>query len=358
MSIFSGQFNPLPWLQEKTLHALQAAAQLVDLANEPDTTAWYKRNLLHIAELLIDRLAPVVAFLNKADKDAAEREEWGTVLEGGTFALATWCRKWKIGDPTLVAKGSLLHLRTVDDQNEKDEDLFPEQSESDITEALDLKLQIYAFMTRRLVHDNLSPAAQKLLLWMLSSLWLNDPPDVVTISRRFLPTDIGISREDANMAYKELYEQGLIERVEPKEPNQPNDRLSLRLVIQGVNDSRHAAPYQHEEFGYPGARIAGNLTLGQTTCIELPKTLAATSARWFREQQDLTQLRDALQSNMGEDRIYIETAVFDNANDQPVLVVNLRYPIDSDLESLEHEASVFAQQWLANRLVRLSSDNG
>ena len=37
--------DPNPWLQEKSLAALQEAARLVDLANEPDTTSWYERKL-------------------------------------------------------------------------------------------------------------------------------------------------------------------------------------------------------------------------------------------------------------------------------------------------------------------------
>jgi len=45
MSVFEG-FPPGPWLAEKTLAALELAASLVDLANEPDTTAWYRKTLL------------------------------------------------------------------------------------------------------------------------------------------------------------------------------------------------------------------------------------------------------------------------------------------------------------------------
>lgn len=40
-----GQQNPVPWLIEKTAIALGEAARLVDLANEPDTNAWYREAL-------------------------------------------------------------------------------------------------------------------------------------------------------------------------------------------------------------------------------------------------------------------------------------------------------------------------
>ena len=354
MSIFSGDVNPLPWLQEKTLCALQAAASLVDLANEPDTTAWYKRNLLRIAEMLIDRLAPVVAFLNKADSEAALRDEWGAVMEGGSFALAAWCRKWKIGDPTQIGKGSLLHLRTVEEQDEKNEEHIPDSFDGDVAKALDLKLQIYSFMSRRLVHEQISQEGQKFLLWMLSNLWLSDPPDVVHVSRRFLPTDIGIGREQAGSAYKELYDKGLIERVERADSGSGADRLSLRLVVQGVNDSRHDVQYREEEFGYAGARIAGKVTAGHEVLIGLPETLANTLGRWFNEPQALTELRDAVQAQIGEDRVYIEGAEVKYRDELPVLSFKFRYPFEADPKPLEDELAQMAQSWLTERLFRLS----
>ncbi len=107
------------WLQEKTLRALQSAVSIVDIANEPDTTAWYKRKLLSHAESIIARLAPVVALLYGAESTAADSEEWQAMLEGGSFALAAWCRKFKIADPHDLGKGSLRHLRAVEEDDEK-----------------------------------------------------------------------------------------------------------------------------------------------------------------------------------------------------------------------------------------------
>lgn len=351
MSIWSGEFNPTRWLQEKTLYALEAAVSLVDVANEPDTTAWYKRKLVRTAELIVDRLAPVVAFLNQAGPEAADREEWGPVLDGGSFALATWCRKWKIGDPTKIAKGSLLHLRTVEEDEEKAEELLSEPFEGNFEAAYDIKLQIYSYMSRRLLDQELSPAAQKFLLWMLGDLWLSDPPDVVGVSRRFLPTDIAVTREEATSAYKELYDRGLIERVAPTNTEERPDRLGLRLVVHGLNDSRHASPYQEEEFGYPGARIAGKPTLGQGKFVELPETFSAMLGRWFKEARELTELRDFVQARLGEDKVYVERAEVKFYKDLPRLIVYFRHPIDAESERLESELSALAEQWLKEKLV-------
>lgn len=351
MSIFSGVFEPLPWLREKTLHALQAAANLVDVANEPDTTNWYKRKLLMQAELIVDRLAPVVAYLNGAGEVAAGRDEWGSILEGGNFALATWCRKWKIGDPSNIAKGSLLHLRTVEEDDEKAEELDPVDFEGSLEAALDLKVQIYSCMSRRLLSEQLSPAAHRMMLWLMSNLWLADPPDVVRISKRFLPTDIGVADKEATEAYKELYDQGFIERVDSEDPNDRSNHLLLRLVIQGQNDSRHPAAYQEEEFGYPGSRIAGQRTSGQGNFIKLPDILTVMLRQWFANPQELSELRDYLQAQIGEDNIYVERAEIKYQAEMPKLLVYFRYPFQSDLEPLEKVLSNCAERWFKERVI-------
>ena len=64
-------------------------------------------------------------------------------------------------------KRCLAHLRTVEEDNEKAEELVPETFEGSVEAALDLKLDIYSFMSRRLLDQDLSPVAQRLLLWML-----------------------------------------------------------------------------------------------------------------------------------------------------------------------------------------------
>jgi DNA-binding transcriptional MocR family regulator len=176
------------------------------------------------------------------------------------------------------------------------------------------------------------------------------------MSKRFLPTDIGITREDASLAYRELHDRGLIERIEVADSDKRTDRLSVRLVVQGLNDSRHAGQFRAEEFGYPGARIAGQVTAGQEAFVELPKTLASTLGRWFKEPQALTELRDALQAQMGEDRVYIEGAEVKYRDEQPVLLICFRYPFDADLKPIEKELSELAPKWLMDRLVRLTPE--
>ena len=351
MSIFSGAFDALPWLQEKTLSALQSSVRLIDLANEPDTTDWYRRNLTTIAEHILEPLAPVVALLHGAGADAADREEWEPILTGGSFALATWCRKWKIADPVNMAKGSIKHLRTVEEDEAKAEEIMPESFSGDTQSALELKLEIYASMSQLLLGDLLSAQAQRMLLWMMRGLWFSSPPDVVGVSRKFLPTDIGVSNEEAAEAYKELFDKGLIERVAPESDEINSDRLQLRLVVQGVNDSRHTLAFVAEKFGFPGARIAGKSTSGQTLLIELPRTLSSIVGRWLKEPKELGDLRGFLQSRVGADAAYVERAEICHRSAGPRLELQFRYPLDAERQPIERQLKEFAEAWLKEKLL-------
>jgi hypothetical protein len=190
-----------------------------------------------------------------------------------------------------------------------------------------------------------------LLLWLLGDLWLADPPDIVGVSRRFLPTDIGVARDEAGSAYKELYDRGLIERVDSNATEERLDRLSLRLVVRGLNDSKHAALYRDEDFGYPGARIAGKVTSGQGKFIRLPDTLSAMLGRWFKQDQQLGELRDFLQAQMGEEKMDVEQAEVKFRDDKPALLVLFRYPLDAELKPLERDLSEYAEQWFKQKLL-------
>jgi hypothetical protein len=351
MSLFSGVFNPLPYLQEKTLAALVAAVELIDLANEPDTTEWYKRNLTKIASAIIDRLVPVVALVHSAGEEAAGQSR--AMIDGGSFALTRWCKKYKIGDSRSVGKLSVADLKLASELEEKSEEIETPQFDG---EWQDLKLSIYNSMCSRLLYDELPIPSQKFLLWLMRGLWISDPPDVVRISKRFLPTDIGISREDAAQAYRLLHEHGIIERVIDKaDDGEKRDSIKLRLVVQGVNDSRHPPEFTEEEFGYPGARIRGQVTSGQTVLLPVPETIAERLQRWFKEERNLPELRNELQSTFGEDRIFVENAKIKCADDEPMVEIQFRYPLEDELEALDKELKEFAKKWLTKNLETIFS---
>jgi hypothetical protein len=77
MSIFDKKsgVDPRPWLEEKALACLRDAAELVDLANESDTTPWHSRRLRRAASPLIGRLAPMALLVHGAGQDALKDAE-------------------------------------------------------------------------------------------------------------------------------------------------------------------------------------------------------------------------------------------------------------------------------------------
>jgi hypothetical protein len=98
-----------PWLQEKSLAALKEAAKLVDLANEPETADWYAKTLRRRGESLVASLLPVVSTLFEADDEAMIPEQVSAVSEGGSFALAKWCKQNRVGDPRDIADNLIRH---------------------------------------------------------------------------------------------------------------------------------------------------------------------------------------------------------------------------------------------------------
>lgn len=343
MSVFTG-FPPIDWLREKTLSVLQAAVLLVDLANEPDTTDWYRQKLLDISGHMISTLLPVVGFVHGKEDQAVGQDQWQAILEGGSFALGVWCKRWKIGRGA-IASSAVLRVCSEDETREKAEAIAPPVFEGDTEEANDLKIQIYNGMVSRLLFDSPPQAAQRMLLWMMKSLWVSSPPDVVSVSKRFLPTDIGLTPEETAETYRYLHDLGYFERVELSDGDGREDRLTLRLIVRDVNESKYPSDFKEETFGFPGARINGQRTSGQKLIIR-QRDVSTKLAWWFREAQSLPDLKDELQSKIGTDKIFVESAEVSLFEDKPRIVIDFRYPLASGRESLEAEVKVLVLSWL------------
>ena len=347
MSIFdpTSGWNPLPWLQEKTLRALEEAARLVDLANEKDTAPWYAKELKRRAGALIGRLAPVVSLLHQVE-DAASHDEWGAIRERGTFALAAWCKKHDVQDPAQRAFDLLAKEHEDGEAEAKAERHAPERDDLDDLRTLDLRCTIYGSLTRRLLHEDLPEAARRMLLWALSHLTLGHGPDVVSLSRRFLPTDIDLDPETTAAAYRCLIERGLIERVDD---DADGDALRLRLIAEGFNESKQPLPPGEVTFGFPGARVGGKPTLGNELRVALPAAYLKTLLRWRFGDDDRKALGAALQAHLGPQRAFVEAIAIDDGG-EPAVLVRLRYSWDEDDRDMTralHEATL---AWVRARL--------
>jgi hypothetical protein len=353
MSIFdrTSGMNAVPWLQEKSLACLGDAARLVDLANEPDTAPWYAKEVRRRAAGLIGRLAPMVALFYDSGEAAAATKEWEGIAERGSFALAAWCRRHDVADPNAKAFNLLARERTADEAAEKGELPSEHALEGDGSEEAesrrdDLRLFLYSLMTRRLVHEPLPDPARRLLLWALSHLHVSDLPDTVALSKRFLPTDIDASDAETAQAYRLLCERGYFERV-ARAGGSP-DALLVRLVGEGLNESKQPPEFVEENFGYPGSRIGGKPTCGTEVKVELPATLTSVVQKWAWTAEDHEALRASVQEKLGRDCAYVEGV--DMARTTGTVTVRLRFPLDESESSVRGGVHAATVEWLRRRL--------
>jgi hypothetical protein len=353
MSLFDedSPMNPVPWLQEKSLKALEDSARLVDLANEPDTTSWYERKLKEHSSRIIGRLAPIVALLHEAGQEAANHEAWSPIVEGGSFALAGWCKRYDIRDPVKAAFDLVAQEQDEQERDEKAETPEEETIDAEDTRSAWIRLQVYSRMAQRMLHEDVPDNARRLLLWLLHDLYLSPWADAVSVSRKFLPGDIGCTPDQTLQAYRFLCERGFVERsVELSEAD--SDRLVLRLIADGVNEHKHPTPYQDERFGYPGARIAGKPTWGNHVLLSVPEAYRRVLHSWRLSDDDLALLRDALQRIVGEDRVFVEEVKIAQIESDTCISARVRTPFDTspaDDDALKHDLETAAETWLRER---------
>ncbi|MBI2390077.1 MAG: hypothetical protein HYV09_10850 [Deltaproteobacteria bacterium] len=351
MTIFDSGLFELPYVQEKTLRALEDAARFVDLANEPDTTKWYAKRLRELASPAVTHLVAAVAHVYQAGADAVRAEHVDAILKGGTFALARWSKEFKIVDSVRVAFAPFAPARTDEEIDEKAEAVPEALISAEEAHALDLRLEVCGAMARAMLHQDLPDVCKRILCWLVMDLTRSSFADVVVVSRKFLPGDIDRTAEETAAAYRALYERGLIERVDGV-PNLRDDAIALRLVAAGLNGSKHPAPFREETFGYPGARIAGKRTTGNELWVYPNQALAKASERWLATDAELLSLREAMQRALGEDRAYVETVQRGSTERGSVLRVRVRFPYEADEAVLQAELEAVADAWLRALVVR------
>lgn len=348
MTIFDSTsgWDSTEWLREKSLAALETAVRLVDLANEPDTTPWYRKNLKHIAEHLIARLVPMTALFHGVGQAGVTPEEWKGIVERGTFALTKWCRKWKVANPYHFSVELEAKEREQDEIDEKNQVTQAEIEKNGNDRAL--KLGIYSHMALKMLHRDLTEPAKRLLSWALFHLYTSEYSDIVVLSKIFLPTDIGCTPEETLDGYRLLYEKGLIEKVDLADII--DEAIAIRLVEEGINDSKHALPYQAEVFGRKGLRIQGKNTTGNIFRFDFDKGLTKY-LEWLKRSEDkLEQFREYLQQAIGTDNAYIEDVRVllgpDRTNNTAALEIEIRYPLEADDRIIEGVLQSYSKKWL------------
>lgn len=350
MSIFdptSGMHSG-DWLREKSLASLEVAVSLIDLANEPDTTPWYSKNLKQIANLLVSRLLPMTALLHGVGTQGVESGEWQNILDKGTFALTKWCRKWGVANPYRFRDGLTASPRDEAEIIEKNMIVKPLIITKDEEDSNLLKLEIYQNMALQMLNCELTVPAGRLLSYMLFHLNISDYADIVVLDKNFLPTDIGCSPQETSQAYEFLFQKGLIERVDGLKIR---DRgIALRLVVEGINNSKHPPEFQEEKFGRPGLRIQGKPTIGNIFLVSLDKSQSKYLEWLARSPEKILRLGEFLQQSIGEDKVYIEEIrIFSESlpdGSRPDLEIEFRYPFEAMDDDLESQIKNKVEEWI------------
>jgi hypothetical protein len=351
MSIFdpTSGMNPTDWLQEKSLAALETAVKLIDLANEPDTTPWYEKNLKRIAEHLISRLVPMTALFHGVAAEGVKNEEWRYIVESGTFALTKWCRKWNIANPYRFSNSLTARERDGNETIEKSQSIQPDVVPGEDEHTSSLKLYIYSHMTLRLLRDELTKPAKRLMAWALFHLYASEYADIVVLNKAFLPTDIGCTPKETGEGYRQLYRSGLIEKIEGLDII--DEAIALRLVVDGLNDSKHAIPFQEETFGRQGLRIRGEPTTGNIIHLTFHRHHNEKYLEWLAcSPKKIQQLHDYLQQAIGNDHAYIEDVGVivgpDETNSGRTLEIVIRYPLSVDDRVIEYQLERIVEKWI------------
>jgi hypothetical protein len=250
-----GQRNPVPWLIEKTAVALGEAARLVDLANEPDTNAWYRHALKALAFPMIGRLAPIVAVLCDRPETADEPHKWEAIAEGGSPALREWIARHElerdIGDCVASTGPRLSTPHAI--ARDRAERIEKPPVPADVENRAGIQARLLANSAAWLLRHSPPEAARRLLLWIMTHMEGGEYVDVVTLSRTFLANDIDATSAETSEAYRTLVEAGVLERADYLPAPENADCFRVRLALLGDNETKYPRPYQPEVFG-PGRR--------------------------------------------------------------------------------------------------------
>jgi DNA-binding MarR family transcriptional regulator len=225
------------WVREKVGLVLEELARIADIAKDPETPAWYKRNLRKSLHPAIANALKVLLWSNdRTDEWTVELSQRPT--EHGTLGLAA----------TLSGLGIRHQLRvgepTVDPDDEDDrEPVSPDQPPAPSGDPwADAARQWAVRVTFQRLGDKEIPTNERRLLsWIAYHLAMSDHADVAFLARRFLASDLRLTEAEGQAAL-----QGLIERGYVREERGLGDerRIALRLVVEGMNDPRHE-PMEH-----------------------------------------------------------------------------------------------------------------
>ena len=220
------------WVREKVGLVLEELARIADIAKDPQTPAWYKRNLRQSLQPAIANALKVLLWSH------GRTEEWTTELhqrptEHGTLGLAATLNSLSIahqlpvGEPTVDPDDN-------DDREPASYDELPSASADPWAESV--RQWVVRMTFQRLGDEQIPANERRLLSWIAYHLAMSDHADVAFLTRRFLASDVRLTDAEGQAALGALIERGLV-----REERSLGDerRIALRLIVQGMNDPRH-----------------------------------------------------------------------------------------------------------------------
>ena len=224
------------WVREKLESVLAGIATVADIAKDPETAPWYRRNLREpVFRAFHDGLK--VLLWNEKRLD-----EWdGGVIEqvtgNGTMGLVALLNRLKVPhqirtdaptvDPRDV-EGRELVLATAPPQR------LAVPWANPVRQAV-IQITLMRLADRRglLTGDEL-----RLLAWVAHHVAIFECADTCVLSRQHMFADMGIGDAEGAEALRGLLEKRLVQEVK----NMPVNRertIALRVLVEDVNDARH-----------------------------------------------------------------------------------------------------------------------
>ena len=133
--------------------------------------------------------------------------------------------------------------------------------------------------------------------------------------------------------------------------------IALKLVVEGMNDSKHPRQYdENEVFGHPGIRIGGEFSTGNIFIIKFDGKLNKALSWLYGDSKKLDELKLFLQNEIEKNKVYIENIEVQIQDKEhfkerdkaqiPYLTVRVYYPIEANDSSIESEIKILAEKWV------------
>lgn len=224
------------WVQEKVIHVLGALAGIADIAKDPETPSWYKRNLRRYLGLGFEDGLKVLLWSH------GRPDDWQPDLrtlptEHGTLGLAKLLNQLNVSHDLSVERPSV----DLDDDEGRDPPNPPGvPPKMDDPWSSPLRQGVMRQVPLRLADRGreLGDAEARLFAWIAYHVATSDYADIGLLTAELLFSDVGLSKQEGEAALQALVARRFIEMV-PELRFVENRRLPIRIIVEGLNDRRH-----------------------------------------------------------------------------------------------------------------------